>query len=136
VSASPRQDAPPGETPMRKRSALWASAIAIVIAVALVATYLAVPPWVETTTPQVRDLRRTLVVAGSVRPPSTAGPGAAVAGVVARVPVREGDRVRAGETLVELEGSEARAAVAQAEATLVEAGGAARSGIEQGELEL
>jgi HlyD family secretion protein len=82
-----------------------------------------------------RDVVRTLVLVGRVRPPSRARVGATVAGTVERVLVREGDRVARGELLVALDDREARAAVAQASAALTEATAETRAAVEQAENE-
>lgn len=115
----------------------WAAAAVLVVAVAL-AIYLLVlrPPSVDTTSLEIRDLRERLVVVGRVRPPSTAALGAVVTGVVREVGVREGDRVASGQVVVRLDDREARAAVAQAEARLVEVQALTRDEIERAELEL
>jgi HlyD family secretion protein len=91
---------------------------------------------VRTVGVEVRDIHRTLVVLGQVRSASRAGLGAAVSGVVAEVRVGEGDRVRAGETLVVLEDREQRAAVAQAEAALAEVVASVAADVEQAEREV
>jgi HlyD family secretion protein len=77
-----------------------------------------------------RDLVRTFVLTGRVRPPSTATLGAAVAGTVREVRVREGDRVERGESLVTLDDREARARVREAEAALIEATASVESSVE------
>ncbi|TVR50425.1 MAG: efflux RND transporter periplasmic adaptor subunit [Gemmatimonadales bacterium] len=80
-----------------------------------------------------RDVQRTLVVVGQVRAASRAGLGAAVAGVVQEVRIRDGDRVAAGDLLVRLEDREARAAVDAAEASLAEVTAEARGEIQRAE---
>ncbi|MGD8728574.1 MAG: efflux RND transporter periplasmic adaptor subunit, partial [Gemmatimonadota bacterium] len=77
-----------------------------------------------------RDLVRTFVLTGRVRPPSTATLGAAVAGTVREVRVREGDQVERGETLVTLDDREARARVQEADAALIEATASVESSVE------
>jgi len=94
------------------------------------------PPSVQTVVLETRDLQRTLVVVGQVRPPSRAGLGSAISGVVREVRVREGDQVERGELLLRLEDREALAAVSEAEAALVEVTAMVQSEIEQAELEL
>lgn len=66
----------------------------------------------------VRDLRQTLVLNGRVLAPRRVNLGAPLAGTVARRLVEEGDRVKAGQALVQLEDGETRAAQAQAQARL------------------
>ncbi|HSG09447.1 MAG TPA: efflux RND transporter periplasmic adaptor subunit [Longimicrobiales bacterium] len=110
------------------------------IAAALIAGTLAIravrPPVVSTVTLEDRDVVRTLVLVGSVRPPSRAGLGATVAGSVREVHVREGDRVVRGQVLAVLEDREAQAAVAQAEAAVAEAAASARSAVQLAETEV
>ena len=72
-----------------------------------------------------RDIVQTVVASGHVENPHRVDVGASITGTVARIPVDEGQTVRAGQVLIELESSELRAtalqaqmAVAQAEARL------------------
>jgi HlyD family secretion protein len=88
------------------------------------------PADVDVVSLENRDLVRTFVLTGRVRPPSIATLGAAIAGTVRDVRVREGDRVRRGETLVTLDDREARARVQEAEAALIEATASVDSGVE------
>jgi HlyD family secretion protein len=60
----------------------------------------------------------TLVSSGRVLAPSQANIASLVVGSVLRIDVREGQAVTRGESLVQLDDAEARAAVARAEATL------------------
>jgi HlyD family secretion protein len=109
------------------------------LAAVLVAAWLGVrslmPATVSGVALEKRDVVRTLVLVGRVRPPSRARVGATVAGTVERVLVREGDRVARGELLVALDDREARAAVAQASAALTEATAETRAAVEQAENE-
>ncbi|HSR15336.1 MAG TPA: biotin/lipoyl-binding protein, partial [Gemmatimonadales bacterium] len=63
-------------------------------------------------------LVQTVVATGRVRADTRARLGAQVSGAVTRVLVREGDTVRAGQLLVELDPSEQAAALRQARANL------------------
>jgi HlyD family secretion protein len=76
-------------------------------------------PQVAVHTVQRRDLVQTVVASGRVEAPHRVAIGAQITGVVVRIPVAEGQFVRAGEMLVELESSEQRAIVRQAEAALL-----------------
>ena len=67
------------------------------------------------------DVQTSVVASGRVLPPAKVEIGATITGRVARVPVREGARVRAGELLIELERAELAAAVAQARAAVARA---------------
>lgn len=66
-------------------------------------------------------LTRTLQFSARVATRSRVNVGATLTGRVASVAVREGDAVRAGDALVQLEADEARTAVAQAEAGVAQA---------------
>ncbi|HEY3359664.1 MAG TPA: efflux RND transporter periplasmic adaptor subunit [Polyangia bacterium] len=70
--------------------------------------------------PAIRVARQALtqrvVASGRVLPPARVSLGSVTLGTVARVFVEEGQRVKAGDPVVELEDAEARAQVAQAEA--------------------
>ena len=106
------------------------------LAVLLVALARILVPGVATTTKlETRDVQSTLVVVGYVRAPSIAQLGAAVPGVVSSVLAREGERVRSGAVLVQLDDREARASVAEAEARLVEVTSAVKGDIERAEAE-
>lgn len=66
-------------------------------------------------------IQQSVVATGRTATPARIELGAAATTVVSKVLVREGDRVRAGQTLIQLRDDEAIAAVRQAEATLAEA---------------
>ena len=117
-------------TPLR---VVLAAAVLLVVAVAVRAL---LPDAVHTVSLVNRDIVRTLVLVGRVRPPSRAGLGASVAGTVREVSVREGDSVRRGDVLVALDDREARAAVAQAEAEVAEVAASTRSAVEVAENEV
>lgn len=71
--------------------------------------------------PVVRnEIVRTVVVTGRVAPLSRAEVGSEIAGRVASVAVRGGDRVRRGDLLALLDGGELRAQLMQADAALAE----------------
>ena len=93
------------------------------------------PRKVETAVVEERDVVRTLALVGRVIVPSQASLGAQVSGTVVAVNVQEGDRVRAGEVLVQLDDSEARAALRQAEAALAEADALSNESVAQAERE-
>jgi HlyD family secretion protein len=78
-------------------------------------------PKVEAARVLRRDVVQSVVAAGRVAAPNRVDIGAQIVGTVARVPVAEGQVVKAGQALVELDASELRAAVAQAQATLANA---------------
>lgn len=68
---------------------------------------------------------QSVVATGRLNAPARIELGAEVTATVTEVRVREGDRVRAGEVLLHLQDGEARAALRQARAALVEARGRA-----------
>jgi HlyD family secretion protein len=68
-----------------------------------------------------RDLVRTVVASGHVEAPHRVDLGSQITGRVARIPVAEGQVVKAGELLVELESAEQRAALRQAETAVLQA---------------
>ncbi|MDY0110366.1 MAG: efflux RND transporter periplasmic adaptor subunit [Candidatus Krumholzibacteria bacterium] len=76
---------------------------------------------VAVTEASVRDLARTVTVTGPVEPIRTVSVSAQMAGTLVSVRVEEGDRVRAGQLLAELDVREAAAQLARAEAALVNA---------------
>jgi HlyD family secretion protein len=61
---------------------------------------------------------QSVVASGHVEAPFRVNIGSQITGVVASIPVDEGQSVKAGDTLIVLDDREARAAVVQAEATL------------------
>lgn len=111
-------------------------AIAIPLAiVAAVVVWRAIPPEVDGMPVVRRDVARTLVLTGRVRPAARSLVGATVAGAVREVLVREGDRVRAGQPLVRLDATQTAAAVAEARAALAETRVGARAELERAERE-
>ena len=67
------------------------------------------------------DLVATVVASGNVAAPYRVNIGSQVVGVVADVPVDEGQTVKAGDVLIRLDDREAKAAVVQAEGALEQA---------------
>lgn len=67
------------------------------------------------------DFVQSVVATGHVEAPFRVNIGSQITGVVANIPVSEGQSVKAGETLIVLDDSEARAAVIQAESTVAQA---------------
>jgi HlyD family secretion protein len=68
-----------------------------------------------------RDFVQTVVASGHVESPHRIDVGAQITGTVIRVPVTEGQNVRAGDLLVELTSTELRAAQRQADVAVVQA---------------
>lgn len=76
---------------------------------------------VQTVAVTPRDLVRTLVATGRVEAPHRVELGAQIVGTVARVAVEEGQAVKAGQRLVELDDRELRAALRAAEVAVMQA---------------
>ena len=96
----------------------------IALAAALIAygvVRFAFGPGVEVTKVVRRDVVQSIVASGRVETPYRVGIGSQVVGTVARVPVAEGDRVKAGQVLVVLDSREAEALVKQAEVAVAQA---------------
>lgn len=77
-------------------------------------------PTVESVEMRPRDLVQSLVVNGRVLAPRRVQIGVQQTGIVARRFVDEGDRVQAGQLLLELDSAESRASLAQAQAGLAQ----------------
>jgi HlyD family secretion protein len=78
-------------------------------------------PQVQTEVVQRRDVLQTVVASGRVETPHRVNIGAQITGTVARVPVTEGQTVKAGDVLVELVGTELQSARRQAQQAVVQA---------------
>jgi HlyD family secretion protein len=78
-------------------------------------------PQVPVYTALRRELVQTVVASGRVETPRRVDVGSQVTGAIAAIPVAEGQAVKAGQVLIELERGEARAAVEQARAAVGEA---------------
>ncbi len=129
-------DSEPRQPPRRPLAGVTASIVRrpgvwIAIAVLLVAGILAVRhfrgPLIEVTAATRADIEQHLVAIGRVRVVTRVGLIAQTSGRVMRVTVEDGARVRPGDLLVQLDDSEARAAVAEARAAVAQA----RARIEQ-----
>jgi HlyD family secretion protein len=82
---------------------------------------------VVSVTPVIRtNLIQTLVASGHIETPFRVSVSSRIAGVVALIPVSEGDTVAAGDTLIVLDDSEARTSVLQAEGQVAQAKARAR----------
>lgn len=68
-----------------------------------------------------QDFVQTIVASGHVENPNRIELGTQITGTVARVPVKEGQAVKSGQVLLELESSEMQAALQQANANLMQA---------------
>lgn len=109
-----------------RRPALWL-VLAAVVAVGVVLIVRARGPAVRTA-PVVRQaIEQHLVASGRVRVPARVQVAAQIAGLVVAVGAVEGQRVQAGDLLVQIDDGAERAAVAQAEAAV----GQARARVDQ-----
>jgi HlyD family secretion protein len=98
----------------------------VLLLAALAVLTWAAPRWVQG--PQVpadtvvqRDFVQTVVASGRVETPNRVNVGVQITGTVQRVPAAEGQAVAAGAVLIELESSELRAALRQAELAVQQA---------------
>ena len=109
--------------PKRRRWVRWGVALALVVGLAL---WMTRPLWygvsVAVVAPRTGPVAQTVVSSGRVLAPAELRLGAVIAGVAVTVTAQEGDRVAAGQVLVTLDDTEARAAVARAEAALAGVG--------------
>jgi HlyD family secretion protein len=120
---------PPVETahrtvlPTHKHSRRW-SVIAAAILLGLIGLYAVVQwllgPQVPTYVVEKGNLLQTIVASGRVETPLRVDIGSQITGTVAAIPVSEGQAVNAGQLLIALEDSEAKAAVAAAQALVVQ----------------
>jgi HlyD family secretion protein len=78
-------------------------------------------PLVATDAVVRRDFVQTVVASGHVEAPHRVDVGAQITGKVLRVPVAEGQSVKAGDLLIELEAAELNAAVRQADVAVAQA---------------
>lgn len=103
-----------------RRPSLWI-AVALVLVVGVVVLIRARGPAVHTTAAGRRDLEQHIVASGRVRVPTRVQVSAQLAGLVVAVGAVEGQHVKAGDLLVQIDDSAERAAVAQAEAAVNQA---------------
>jgi HlyD family secretion protein len=94
---------------------------AAAVAGALAAWRLLAPAAIDAVAVARGDIVQTVVVSGRVESPKRVNIGSQVTGIVAEVAVEEGQSVHAGQLLVRLDDSEARAAVEQARYAVTQA---------------
>ncbi|MFN0194773.1 MAG: efflux RND transporter periplasmic adaptor subunit [Aestuariivirga sp.] len=116
---------------LRRRSVwLWLLAAIAAIGIAALAwiygALLVLGPVVAATPVIKTNLVQTLVASGHVETPFRVSVSSRITGVVASIPVSEGDTVAAGQTLIVLDASEARASVVQAQGQVAQAEARAR----------
>ena len=89
------------------------------------AVLLALRWWRGTEVPVIKvtrgDVVRSVVASGRIATPYRVDIGAQVTGVVAKIPVEQGQKVKAGEVLIELDAAEAQATVRQARTAVEQA---------------
>lgn len=108
--------------PRKKKAVAVAAALLVTaVLVAAGATRVARGPAVEAYTVERGALVQTVVASGRVESPRRVEIGSPIVGTVARVPVEEGQSVKAGQLLVALDDAEARAALDQARYALAQA---------------
>ncbi len=100
-----------------RRPGLWIAAF-VLIAAAVAAIVSTRGPRVRTAIAARQDLEQHVVASGRVWVPTRVQISAQTSGLVVAVGAVEGQRVRAGDVLVQLDDAEARAAVAQAKAAV------------------
>lgn len=123
--ATPEPDDSPAHTaaPSLIRKYRWPllAALAGVLLLVGLAVRWWLGPVVATETVLRRDFVQTVVASGRVETAHRVDIGAQITGTVKRVPVAEGQAVRAGDVLVELEASELHAVGRQADVAVVQA---------------
>lgn len=98
-----------------------AAVLLVLLAGAYAARALLFGPEVQVYAVERRELVQTVVATGRVETPLRVEIGSQVTGTIAAIPVDEGQAVRAGQVLIELEHEEARAALEQARAAVLQA---------------
>lgn len=137
MSDSPSSSERPAGTDGYARSRhRWLAAAAVAAVVVAFLAWRALPARVDATPVVRKDVARSLVLTGRVRPPARPLIGASVPGTVREVLVHEGERVRAGQLLLRLDDAEAAAAVAEARAALAETRADARADVDRAAREL
>jgi HlyD family secretion protein len=103
----------------RRRWRILGGVAAAIVAALAVRAFLG--PAVAVAVVERRELVQRVVASGRVLAPARIQIGSVVVGRVVRVPLDKGDRVKAGDLLVQLDDVEARAALAQARASVAQA---------------
>jgi HlyD family secretion protein len=104
-----------------RRVAKLAIALLVVLGTAVAIWYIVLAKAVGTYAVVQGDLLQSVVASGQVITPARASIAAEITGRVVSVPVAEGDTVRRGQILVELDQTDERAALDQAHAALAQA---------------
>jgi HlyD family secretion protein len=106
---------------VKPRVPLGVALVALVAACVWFGPRVLLGPRVEASVVVQRDFVQSIVASGHVETPHRVNIGVQVTGTVRQVPVAEGQSVRAGQVLIELESAEWRAVLAQAEAAVAQA---------------
>ncbi|MBV8036884.1 MAG: efflux RND transporter periplasmic adaptor subunit [Pelomonas sp.] len=109
-----------GESDRVRVAYVSAGVAVVVVAGMLTAAWLLGVP-VQTVAVAPRDLVRTVVATGRVEAPHRVDLGSQIVGTVVQVPVEEGQAVKAGQHLVELDDRELRAAAREADVAVSQA---------------
>jgi HlyD family secretion protein len=107
--------------PLRRYRALFAAALLGVGAAAWFGVHWLLGAQVLVETAVRREFVQSVVASGRVEAPHRVDVGAQITGTVLRVPVAEGQSVKAGDVLIELESAELRAAERQADIAVAQA---------------
>lgn len=103
------------------RKAYAAAGAAVLVVGALLVAPRLISPGVQAYTVAPRDIVRSVVATGRVEAPHRVDLGAQIIGTVAAVPVAEGQSVRAGQPLIQLDDGELSAAVREADVAVAQA---------------
>ncbi len=108
-------------TTLPRRIARWSTLAAVAGLLAWGGVEIALGPRVAVLLPERGPVVRTIVATGRVLAPYRVDIGSQITGVVASIPVAEGQTVGRGDPLIRLDDAEAAAGVRQAEAALAQA---------------
>lgn len=103
------------------RRAYASAALAVLVVAALLAASRLTGSRVDSITVAPRDLVRSVVATGRVEAPHRVDLGAQIVGTVVKVAVEAGEAVKAGQRLVELDATELRAALREADVAALQA---------------
>ena len=110
-----------GFIPASSRARWLVGTLAVLVAVAAVAILRPKTKTVATVTVQRADLTQSVVATGRVNLPNRVDMGSETTATIAHVAVKEGDRFRRGDVLIQLVDTEARATLTQTQGALAEA---------------
>ena len=105
----------------RQRRGLIIGIVIVAIIASIGIGYVSLGPRLPAYTVSRSDLIQSIVASGHAETPLRVDIGSQVTGTVASIPVAEGQTVKAGQILIALEDSEAKASVEQARATVAQA---------------